>query len=295
MPSEAKTSAKDYYDRNPSLEHVPGDIWSDLPTFGLLGVPRARGLVVTPACDLANRKVETITYLPLLPIRAYLATPGFRPDIARAVNGQLEAVGIAPSVRMAKEFHHESADIERALAALVERQKEPLSAKHHDAMLRATHGLEFLKGACSNNADAQSQALEQLFGDREFQRILEKIVKNNHADLHFLPADGQREEWSGVPIHSVALFRYTLSLPVVLLERAQDVSLSDWDGCLNALSSAFPVAVSLAGHRPIKRVTLRGRFLSDLITRYVGLFVRLGSPDFSHETIAGFISELKGQ
>jgi hypothetical protein len=294
MPSESKVSAKDYYDRNPSLAHLPGDIWSDLPTFGLLGLPRTRGLVITPACDLANRKVETITFLPMLSVREYLAAPGFRPDVARAVNGQLEAAGLG-SLQLGKEFHHESSDIDQVLTALTERQKESLSTKQQEAAVRATHGLEAMKTHFGTGDESRDRQLERLFGDKELSKILERILKNNHADLHFLPADGQKEEWSGVPVHSVVLFRYTLSLPVVLLERAQDIGLTDWDGCLTALSPIFPVATVLRGHRPVKRVTLRGRFLSDLITRYVGLFVRLGSPDFSQQTISGFISELKGQ
>src|SRR5438105_2178746 len=111
MTIGVKTSARDYYDRNPSLDHVPGDIWSDLPTFGLLRAPTAHGLVITPACDLANRKVETITYLPILPISAYLTTAGFLPDVARGVNGQLEAAGVTGSVRVSKAFHQEPSEI----------------------------------------------------------------------------------------------------------------------------------------------------------------------------------------
>jgi len=66
-----KVGVRDYYELDPPLEHAPGDIWSDLPTFGVLPADRTAGLVITPACDLSNRKVETITYLPVITVRQF--------------------------------------------------------------------------------------------------------------------------------------------------------------------------------------------------------------------------------
>src|SRR5688572_11363006 len=79
---------RDFYEANPSLENSPGDIWHGLPTQGLLPVFRSPGLVITPACDLAQRKVETITYLPIIPVRTWFSTLAALPEIKRAVDGQ---------------------------------------------------------------------------------------------------------------------------------------------------------------------------------------------------------------
>ena len=56
-------------------------------THGLLKESHLPGVVITPACDLANDKVETISYLPIIPIRNYLATTSFLPEIKNAMLG----------------------------------------------------------------------------------------------------------------------------------------------------------------------------------------------------------------
>jgi len=90
MPQKLDTRIQDYYDVFPACGNNTGDIWSALPTFGLLGDTPLSGIVITPACDLSNRKVETISYLPLIPVCAYFTTPAFMPDIFREIEGQLQ-------------------------------------------------------------------------------------------------------------------------------------------------------------------------------------------------------------
>jgi hypothetical protein len=85
----------DYYEQFPSADHQSGDIWANLPSHGVLGAARLACVVITPACDLVNRKVETLTYLPIVSVCAYLASRSHLPEILRATNGQLEASGIA--------------------------------------------------------------------------------------------------------------------------------------------------------------------------------------------------------
>src|SRR5207249_4320046 len=48
-----------FYVDFPAGELATGDIYRDLPTFGLLPAPRAPGIVITPACDLAQSKTPT--------------------------------------------------------------------------------------------------------------------------------------------------------------------------------------------------------------------------------------------
>lgn len=49
----------------------------NLPTHGLLRRNQASGLVVTPSCDLSNRKVNSISYLPILSFTDWVSSGEF--------------------------------------------------------------------------------------------------------------------------------------------------------------------------------------------------------------------------
>lgn len=87
-----RTSARQYYDTNPSQRHSTGDIWSGLPTHGLLQQPLLSGIVITPACDLAQAKVETITYLPILPVVDWFSSRSFQHECTNAMRGESRLV-----------------------------------------------------------------------------------------------------------------------------------------------------------------------------------------------------------
>jgi hypothetical protein len=68
-----------------------------LPTHGLLRRKCASALVVTPSCDLSNRKVNTITYLPIISFVDWVSCRDFLPEIVGALSSlvdQLNPVGI---------------------------------------------------------------------------------------------------------------------------------------------------------------------------------------------------------
>lgn len=85
---------RDYYEEYPSGDHHPGDIWTDLPVHGALKPSRSTSIVITPACDLLNRKVETLTYLPVVSVRDYLASRSHLQEILKATAGQLEVLHV---------------------------------------------------------------------------------------------------------------------------------------------------------------------------------------------------------
>ena len=91
--------ASDYYDLHPDPAHAPGDIWSDLPVHGLLSRARSSALVITPACDLANRKVDSITYLPILPVSEWCAQRPIEFEVRRNLSNALSSLSIVTSSR----------------------------------------------------------------------------------------------------------------------------------------------------------------------------------------------------
>jgi hypothetical protein len=301
MPQQLRTGVKDYYDIVPSSGNAAGDIWSGLPTFGILGSKPLPGIVITPACDLSNRKVETITYLPIIPARAYFATLAFMPDVFREIEGQLQAAQlgelisqIAVTSRFCPPDNESLKNLENVLESNI--SKPGRSEKGKSALQRVSAGIRLLTLIANPEIVEPSVSdLRLLLGERNWKSTLERLVGNAYRlDVHFLPADEQPADWAGVPQHSVALFRYALSVPVEIFESAQDIHLNDWAGVVQRLAKVIPVAQTFHAERPMKRVALRPRFLADLLTRYVAMHVRLGSPDFTSQTISQYVDQIGG-
>src|SRR5688572_14008887 len=94
MAALNKTSGQSYYEMMPATDLNVGDVWKDLPVFGHLRRVVCGGLVITPACDLSNNKVETVTYLPIIPVKEYMLGRGFSVELSRVVRSQASFVGL---------------------------------------------------------------------------------------------------------------------------------------------------------------------------------------------------------
>ncbi len=286
----------DYYELLPSADHQSGDIWAHLPTHGVLGAARLSCVVITPACDLVNRKVETLTYLPIVPVGAYLASRSHLPEILRAIDGQLQTAGVSLGLRQDRSASlPRLEDLSTARDLLSERRAGTrLSAREEAAATRAEAGLLGAVGLLTGG-DFKSVVpkLKLLFGEREFADTARRLVTNAHrADVHFLPADEQPTEWSVIREPSVALFRYPLSVPIDILDLAGTVGEAAWPTEVVRLRPLYPCVDTLVVVRPLKVLRIRPRFLSDLLTRFTGLYGRIGSPDFADGTIDRYVAQI---
>lgn len=188
-------SSRRYYDLLPPEAHACGDIWKGLPSAGLLGSAPIAGLVVTPACDLSERKAETITYLPIIPARAYFSTLGALPELHRRVQGNLKAGQSAIDVPWKENSfvpprpHQVEAAIEAIEAHVSSKQRGQTELA---ALKRASAGLRIVKLIADPElSEVPSEDLAAIFGG-EWQKIKERIVTNSFSSyLHFLPSDNQ--------------------------------------------------------------------------------------------------------
>jgi hypothetical protein len=175
-------------------------------------------------------------------------------------------------------------------------QQPDISGKILDALNRVNSGISLLLRSVETGLNEQSiNDLDSLFG-KDLQPIFHRIITNAfRPDIHFLPSDEQNPEWSGVSRHSAVLFRYAFSCPVELLESAQDMNIRDWATSVDLISTRVPGASHFKDERPLKRSTLKPRFLADLLTRFVAMHIRLGSPDFTEQTVLTYMEQLRGQ
>lgn len=297
MAQSPPVNASDYYQFFPVPHHQVGDIWTDLPTLGMLGISHVTGIVITPACDLQNCKTDTITYIPIISVRLAFTTRAFLPNILKAINGQAEALGLEGL----EENYSPIAPLDKSrIDEFARRVRDKLqngrthNNKEKSAAERVMAGVSILAKGCELPIKAPSGTeLKLLFGAR-FDDVVERIVTNSaKADIHFLPTDGQRREWSAIAEPSVALFRYVVSAPIEIFDCAQDTSNADWEHEIKRMSSTVPGARAFS-RQPMKRQTLKPRFAADLLTRYVAMHVRLGAPDFTEASIRNYVSDVIG-
>jgi hypothetical protein len=73
-----------------------------LPTHGLLRKNRTSAIIITPSCDLSNRKVSTVTYLPVISFLEWVSCRDFLPEVNGSMASlaeQLSSLALSPIVR----------------------------------------------------------------------------------------------------------------------------------------------------------------------------------------------------
>ncbi|HBO5645048.1 hypothetical protein GFM12_13470 [Pseudomonas aeruginosa] len=288
MPNTPPLRGASYYDNLPPADHRTGDIWRALPTFDLLSQTTVSGVIITPACDLANRKCETVTYLPIIPVTEFLLSPAFRYECWQEIVPLLNRLSDFGAVIPPSRYELIS---ECDLKVLVESERDANGKLLTPAEInRLASYQSYVEG--SSRGTASLEHLKGFIKAERYAGILSKLITNSlKPDIHFLPSDGQPSYSSAVPVHSVVLFRYSLSLPIEALHLAQSTTEGQWSARKEAATSSFPVLRHLR-QWPIKMASLKGEFLSDMIARYLNMYIRLGSSDFSDDSIQSMAAEI---
>lgn len=275
-----------YYDTLPTSQHCTGDIWSCMPTYGLLKQSLLPGIVITPACDLANEKVETISYLPIIPIKTYLTSSAFWFEVRGTLFNIADQLDLPDIRALCMDI---SAIRQLDIDSLISQVNTPLIDKEKQkAQKRCLTALNYIKGITTDSSTAMSHSnLTNLFGQKAFDSMLTKIISNSFKnDIHFLPCDNQDPSWSVITHHSLVLFRYPLTVPIAIMDLAQSSTAEEWPRLIKTQCNRTAFDVPALPSRPLKGLRLRIEFLHDLLTRFVCLYTRLGSPDLTESTIA---------
>lgn len=276
-----------YYERKPPQHHYTGDLWSGIPTYGLLNVAKTNAVVITPACDLSNRKVETVVMLPIQSLRDYLCSP----TSLRLTSGILKQAGRAvlpgfelwPSVKTLPDDFW--------LRGIEEQLSRGLKASE-SAINRIRSGISVLLGLRDSGTATYSD-VERLYG-KDLERHLDQIIRNHpeKPDTYFLPPDRIAEP-PCIQRPSVVLLRYPLTFPVALLDLANErKNLPDWDRVLSHEFPSFLMGAHFRDERPLKFARLERLVSLDLVSRYSALALRVGLPDLASAKIARIKSEI---
>lgn len=273
-------------------QNMTGDIWMNLPTLGILKSPKCSGLIITPACDLANAKVETITYLPIIPIKSWLVSRSFYYEIRKALlnNSSREVINGVDDILL----KNRPPTFDEVEFLIKEISKVTITKKNSELVNKIKIGLGLLKDIIDSKIEeCNITLLKRFLGDKNYDSLMAKLIRNSHSnDIHFLPHDKETIEWSSVPAHSVVLFRYPITVPIEIFDLANDINCVDWESAMQLMETAYPIAAQFKDIRPLRTLCISSDFLSDLLTRFVGLYVRIGSPDFTNETINELIKDI---
>lgn len=287
-----------YYDTLPGLAHECGDIWRNLPGFGTLGQESCCGIIITPACDLSWQKSDTLTYLPIIPLRSFFSMDAALPGIVEKLVAALGVIPCETTVSWTGNSYivppeDEITRLESDLKAF--RSLQQRSAKVNKAIDRVLSGTAILRSIRSPElSNIPSDKLSTIYGS-EWEKIKERIIQNSYSPaLHFLPHDRQDPVFSAIPNHSVVLFRYPITIPVRVLSRAQECTDASWVPSLELMNLAPALRVAFGDARPLKLASLKAAFLADLLTRFSALYNRVGSPDFSAQTVEFYAQEVDG-
>ncbi len=281
-------SLKGFYDELVTNVHRTGDIWSNLPTHGLLKESTLPGVVITPACDLANDKVETISYLPIISIQSYLATNCFLPEIKSTILSLSEILKYSECKAITNyTWPPDNNDLEKMTIHIESiLSGQPEIKKNKEPCHRFLNLLKHLRKILSNQLlSSDMKELSMIFGEKKFKVILTKIITNSYRnDIHFLPADLQNPSWSAIKNHSVIMFRYPLTAPIEIFDLAQSSLSDNWSTEVESSYFGNSFAESFKQVQPIKTLRLHQHLLHDMLNRFVSLYSRLGSPNFNSST-----------
>jgi hypothetical protein len=280
---------RSFYSLSPDGYHTTGDIWIGLPSLGLLPQRTVSGLIVTPACDLANCKTETITYIPVVSINTFVLLPEFISDLSSQVNDWLKTVGSTHTIGPSPTF---DCDYNAVITELEQYAK----TKHKALSERSLHLIRHLnRGETDRSVGNQGLTLATNVLGTAWGKIKAKIVRNAYrSDIYFLPKDSHNAQWSAIPTHSVALLRYLITVPTYFLNEAYSADERDWPA-RRAKLLAKPLhwcAQCDENHPPLRALRLEEAFLSDLLTKLVGIYVRLGAPDMDPVILSRIESDI---
>lgn len=298
MPPPRRIDAVSYYDFLPAPSHGCGDIWRGLTSFGIFGPDPIVGLLITPSCDLSWGKSETATYLPVIPLRQYFSLDAALPLVMPRLMSLIISIDAALQPGWQTDGYFPPTEIEveacrtRVTAYGSGRQLSQKKLQTKDAV---SSGLNIVRAIAGPGMTIVEAADLQMFFGSGWEALKEKIIKNAASPaLHFLPADGQDAAFGAIQEHSVALFRSPISIPVRVLTLAQEASASNWASAIDGSNLSPPLKQALHSTYPFKALSLKSDFLSDLLTRFSALYNRIGSPDFSSETVSRYSKEVDG-
>lgn len=289
LPTNQPLDARDFYKKFPSGQHEAGDIWTNIPTSYFFGQKFERAIVITPSCDLAQSKVEVINFVPIIPVQRYVYTKSFFKEITDYISNQVNSYLQSDLISTSRFKNIKKDDIQVAIS-LIKDDKKGIELK--SKLVEYIKYIDYTEeGGIHHNSIKPD--ISKIITVKLYNTYLKKIASNSFkTDIHFLPYDKQILDYSAVQAHSLALFRYCFAVPIEILDLAARSSERNWQNDLAGIHIKIPSSKEFDSY-PIKLSALKDDFLSDMLSRYISMYIRLGSRDFTNESLENFVEEMR--
>jgi len=249
-----------------------------------------RGLVITPACDLENDKVEMITYLPMIPLGEFLRSEYFMPTIEKEIRAKWNTCHkegiLAYEVVENIKANLNAPDLSSPIVL-----NSKLHKKAQGVFDMAKKATEAFVGFRDSDIRSRHNMLEQIFGKKVAKNIVSGIVKNSGRDcFYFLPKEAD-DKGNSLEC-SVIAFHGAMSVPKYYLDIASSSGDVDW--VMRRDREINNNILCATNDFPIKVATLNHEILVDLINKFCRLYLRLGAPEIGHQDLVTALESIGG-
>lgn len=247
-------------------EICQGEVWSDLPWYH----GTSTGIVITPRCDLAQRKTNIVNFLRVVPLYdlrielAEIAAQRTLKNLDDAISNLLKKAGLDSHVFLgipAKECLEIGADQSKMSA----KSKADISERinRHERLTAGERAAELIDASI-------------------LRGLVRDVVRNRDSDYFFLPRFGDMP-------HSVACLREIGVIDRGVLERAAKcISQDSWNLLIADSPLLFPEK------QPRRMAELNSPFIECLMARFAASFGRVGTEDLSPQEIESVLEEVLG-
>ncbi|MGY3922356.1 hypothetical protein LA366_04205 [Aeromonas jandaei] len=278
MVKKLKITQSDYYLTLPSFSIETGDIWTNIPTLGLLDIEISNAIIINPSCDLAQEKTRIITLLPIIKIKDYIYSPEFYHEMQKDFSKLFSEYNL-------KYDRYNLPQYTDILKIIEDLSADKANKKINNKLKEFAKYITYQRTPQKNNKPDVSKIIN-------IKAVIEKIIKNSYSsDIHYLPPDNEHPAHSTIEEHSVALFKYSVSYPYEIFYTAMSSLEELWDDDIKRLSATNKTAQFFKKY-PVNTLTLKDDFLSDFMSRYLNMHLRFGSRDFSSDDINSYTQEI---
>ena len=279
-----------FYLRVPPGPPTQGDIWTGLSWWAGQAYT-CTGLIITPRCDFSHDKTPVVNYLPIVSISDFIQSDGGFRLISREIKKVDEAFKIAARDARVTPFVELGLDVAQIAEIKRSESEGPTGSakleKQINALLEHENRKKSLKAAFASKRLDDGE-LKDRVSEKDLTKFLHEVVRNNTADVHFMPPCPHL-----LPSPSVLLLRHVLTSPIVVLTRAGVCrTQEDWA----AAASADPIAGYTADSiLPERILRVKSPFLESTMARFAALYGRIGVRDLDVDEVEDFIQESKRQ
>lgn len=258
----------EYYHYFPTGEIKPGCI-IEMKAGNSIPCKADNFIIISPACDIVQRKTDTITVLPVIPFKKFFSRPMlYSQEIVKKIKQKIPdryqdllPITMWETLKLLEEL---------------KQSNELDDVDYIDSLITWC-----LKLSIENPVEIDTSLLVKCLGKAKYKEIVEKLIVDNYlSDTYFLPKTKDEEKYHiKYKDGAFVLLRYPIVIPseLILLANNSDI---DWKEITN---NNYLCANNYFNDMPIIIGNIKETYYNEIYGKYLSYQVRMGSPDFNED------------